>query len=89
MKVASTVAGSALFDIIAISPDEVVIRDTGHDRGRMSVTNDAESVVSRLRGLCVLRPGRRLFYYDSEGELDEILIQDGRFAGFVPGAARV
>ncbi len=58
----------------------LVIRDL--DRGGMSVTNDAENVVECLAG--ELR-GRRLFYYDSNGQLDELVVADGKFVGFAPG----
>jgi hypothetical protein len=27
----------------------------------------------------------RIFYFDSSGDLDELLVKDGRFAGFAPG----
>lgn len=61
----------------------VVIADVGTTQ--MSVTNDAEAVVRDLHERGALR-GRRLFYYDSEGRLDE-LVHDGRgvFVNFAPG----
>lgn len=63
--------------------DRIVIRDVG--KNSMSVTNDAEDVVHTLELYGVLN-GRHLFYYDSEGRLDEIL-HDGKggFLGFAPG----
>ena len=68
--------------------DCVVIRDTGHVYGCPTITNDAEDVVRAIskHGLMV---GKRLFYYDSEGQLDELL-HDGRggFLGFAPGPGR-
>lgn len=64
----------------------LVIRDVGHDQGCRSVTNDAESVVALLYASGLLDTHRRLFYYDSENNLDEILHHDGRFVGFAPGA---
>jgi hypothetical protein len=60
--------------------DPLVIRDVGVEC--MSITNDAEAVVEDLWGMGMLPPGRRVFYYDSNGDLDELLIEDGRFAGF-------
>jgi hypothetical protein len=45
------------------------------------VTNDAEWVVAQLAGYLL---GRRLFYYDSLGSLDELVVKEGRFAGFAP-----
>jgi hypothetical protein len=63
--------------------EKVVIRDVG--RECMSVTNDAEAVVRDLQRNGMLDK-RRLFYYDSDGQLDE-LKHDGAgiFQGFVPG----
>ena len=66
------------------TPEALVIGDTGHTEGR-SVTNDAEYVVAQLVAEGSIRLGRRLFYYDSQGQLDELLVRDGKFAGFMPG----
>lgn len=62
----------------------LVIRDIGL-AGDVSVTNDAERVVEELVRAGRLPPGRKLLYYDSDGQLDEIVVKDGRFAGFQPG----
>ena len=69
------------YKIVRANADELVIRDVGV--GCMSVTNDAEAVVMELvrSGL----DGRRLLYYDTEGELDELVVKDGKFAGFARG----
>lgn len=67
----------------AVADDPLVIRDVGVEC--MSVTNDAEAVVEDLAAKGLLPPGRRLFYYDSDGQLDELLVKDGRFAGFRAG----
>lgn len=66
----------------------LVIRDIGPWDKHMTITNGAEDVVEQLVAEGKLPEGRRLLYYDSEGELDEILVKDGKFAGFAPGAAR-
>lgn len=63
----------------------LVIRDIGPWDRYMTITNDAEHVVEELVSKGVLPAGRRLLYYDSEGELDELLVKDGKFAGFAPG----
>jgi hypothetical protein len=62
----------------------LVIRDVGGSRA-MTVTNDAESVVAELHQHYGLG-ARKLLYYDSSGDLDE-LVHDGagRFVGFAPG----
>jgi len=64
--------------------DPLVIRDTGH-LVTVSLTNDAENVVADLVANELLAPGRRLFYYDSEGQLDEIVVENGKFKGFQAG----
>lgn len=75
----------SLYSIVQNTPGStLVIKDVGHMDHR-SVTNDAEKVVADLVASGDLPPGRRLFYYDSEGQLDEILVRDGKFAGFLPG----
>ena len=59
--------------------NHVIIRDVGTDS--VSVTNDAEDVVSDLhtQGL----GSRRLLYFDSEGCLDELCHDGhGNFTGF-------
>lgn len=78
----------ALYEIVDTSNDRLVIRDIGHDCGRPTVTNDAEAVVAELHCLNVLA-GRKLLYYDSSGDLDE-LVHDGagNFVGFAPGPRR-
>jgi len=80
----------ANFEILSIHPDRVVIRDQGPWNECLTVTNDAENVVKRLvRGFGGLRlHDRRLFYIDSEGSMDEILIKDVKFAGFAPGPGK-
>ena len=67
--------------------DPLVIRDVGPWDQHLTVTNDAESVVEELLCSHHLRPGQRLFYYDTEGQLDELVVKDGKFAGFAPGPA--
>lgn len=64
-----------------------VIRDIG-DEAIVSVTNDAEAVVHRVVKFESYAPGQRLLYYDSDGNLDELKIKDGKFDGFAPGPGR-
>lgn len=68
--------------------DAIVIRDVGHDQGYVSVTNDAEAVV----GIIARSIGRaeravpRIFYYDSDGRLDELCHDGlGNFTEFKSG----
>jgi len=73
------------YEIVRNVPGEaLIIRDVGHMNTR-SVTNDAERVVREIFEAGLLPEGRRLFYYDSESSLDELVVRDGRFGGFRPG----
>lgn len=73
-----------MIDPYESTPDCLVIRDRGPWNVYLTITNDAENVVRRLIKSGHLTPGRRLLYYDSYENLDEILIRNGRFAGFAP-----
>lgn len=67
-----------------LEEEPLVIKDMGPWNNHLTITNDAEGVVQRLVQQGHLPAGRRLFYYDSEGELSEILVRDGFFVGFAP-----
>lgn len=62
----------------------LVISDVGPWDKHLTVTNDAEDVVDRLRNEGRLPIGQRLLYYDANGELDEIVMEAGRFLRFGP-----
>lgn len=67
------------YEIVSHSTTAVTIRDIGTHH--TSVTNDAETVVKEMHkwGLGI----RRLFYYDSDGDLSELLHDNkGGFDGF-------
>lgn len=64
----------AQFKIIDATDQSVLIRDIGPWDQCFTVTNDVDNVVDRL--LPILG-GRRLFYFDSEGELGEIVVENG------------
>jgi len=68
-------------DVLQKAP--LVIRDVGPWSKHRTVTNDVREVVKRLVYLGCLPIGRELFYHDNYGHLDQILIEDGEFAGFV------
>lgn len=78
----------ARFEIVESSSQKLVIRDLGPWDQHPTVTNDAEGVVERLVAVFGRLGGRQLFYFDSLGDLDEIVIRDGKFAGFRPGPHR-
>jgi hypothetical protein len=70
----------AVFNVLESTDSYVLIRDVGPWDRYPTVTNDAEAVVKRL-----LRPTpRRIFYFDSDGDLGEVVVKDGQFAGFAP-----
>lgn len=77
----------AEYEVVTSTPDTLTIRDVGGSRC-LTVTNDAEAVVAALHADGVLGT-RKLLYYDSVGDLDE-LVHDGRgrFLGFAPGPGR-
>ncbi len=79
---------SANYVIVVKASDQITIRDMGPWDKYLTVTNDAENVVRELAAEGHLPNGRRLFYYDSDGELDEIPVKDGVFVGFAPGPKR-
>lgn len=66
----------------------LVIRDVGPWDKFMSVTNGAEEVVEELYASGHLYDGRRLLYYDSENQLDEIRHKNGKFTGFAAGPTK-
>ena len=67
--------------------EPLVIRDVGPWDKHLTVTNDAENVVEELIRSNRLLPGQRLLCYDSDNQLDEIVVKDGKFTGFAPGPA--
>ncbi len=80
----------ARYSILVDNPPEpLLIQDVGAWHIHPTITNDAENVVLGLVHLGLLPAGRRLLYYDSDGRLDEIRVEDGRFAGFIPLPQRV
>lgn len=61
-----------------------ILRDKGPWTVHPTITNDVEWVVHALANLG-LKDGQQVFYFDSEGMLDEILHEGGRFKGFRAG----
>lgn len=68
--------------VVKDTPNYVIIKDIGPWNKYKTITNDADGLVlflSRELGK------RRLFYFDSEGELAELLHDgQGTFKGFAP-----
>lgn len=70
---------------LGVPPGSVVLRDIGpHDQFK-TITNAADEVVSELWRAGKLKNGQRLFYFDSMGDLDELVIEGGRFVDFKVG----
>jgi len=69
------------FEVVEQTGHCVLLRDCGPWETHPTITNAAERVVEIVAPM--LR-GRRLEYIDSEGRRDQLLVKDGRFAGFAP-----
>ena len=74
--------GNASWEVVRSTNQYVLLRDVGPWDKYMTITNAAEQVVAALAKWL---GSRRLLYYDSEGELTELLVKDGCFTGFAPG----
>lgn len=68
----------ASYIVIRIDSESVTLKDL--DRGK-SVTNDAERVVEEV--LALYGP-KRIFYYDTLGNHDELCHDRARFTHFAP-----
>jgi hypothetical protein len=68
----------AVFEIELATEIFVYIVDRGDHSKCKTVTNDAEWVVSELNNLIENFENKRLFYKDSDGQVDEI-VHNGRF----------
>jgi len=71
----------ARFSIVRSDANSITIRDEGPWDEVPTVTNDAEDVVRRMIADYGLG-SRRLFYYDSDGELTELVVENGAFARY-------
>lgn len=68
--------------IYRVNERTIIIEDL--DKGNRSVTNDAEQVIADIVAEKGHLTGYRIFYRDSEGMWDELLVKDDQFAGFAP-----
>lgn len=71
------------FDILGYGKNYVLIQDKCDDDNyyAMSVTNDAENVVRYLMNIFELK-GKRIFYIDTDGRVDELEHDGEKFTGF-------
>lgn len=63
--------------------ERIVLEDIGPWDRYMTITNAAETVIEEIE-LSYGIGTRKVLYYDSDGELTELLVKNGRFAGFAP-----
>lgn len=69
----------AHFEITMDLKDRLILKDLGPWSAHPTITNDVEWVVAQVAE----RLGDRiLLYLDSNGDMDRILVERGRFAGF-------
>lgn len=78
----------ARYSIVGNDAGALILRDVGPWSQYPTITNDAGAVVHDLVRVGALLPTQRLFYFDSDENLDEILVNAGTFAGFAPCARR-
>jgi hypothetical protein len=72
----------AKFVVVKQTHEYTYIADVG--KTATSVTNNVEAIVKFLSGNHILG-SRRLFYRDSDGQIDEIIHDNGAFIRFAPG----
>jgi len=65
-----------------LQKEPLVLRDVGPWDAHPTLTNGIEEVVNSLIEKGALPGGRRLLYYDSEGQLTEALIENGKFSAY-------
>ncbi len=63
--------------------ERIVLEDTGPRDRYMTITNAAETTVAEVERDFGIG-NRKLFYYDSDGELTELVVKDGKFVRFAP-----
>ena len=73
------------FAVMEETDSFIYIIDTGNHSEQKTVTNDVDWVVKKLAGLCNCFEKKRIFYMDSEKQIDEILHDGKNFIGFKAG----
>jgi hypothetical protein len=74
----------ALFRIIDENHGYIYIMDTGHYSSCRTVTSDVKWVLDELETRCDIS-NKRIFYMDSDGQIDEILHKGKIFIDFRAG----
>lgn len=73
----------ANYRMVGNTPELIILQDVGPWDKYITITNAAEAVVAEIEKTYGIG-SRRVFYYDSDNELTELVVKDGRFAGFAP-----
>ena len=76
----------ANYSIVQDMPEYLLILDEGPWDHFLTVTNAVERVISELLESGQLKAGQKLYYIDSFGDTDEIVVEDGKFLRFERGA---
>lgn len=71
----------AKYEVSALNSKYVLLKDLGPWDKYPTITNSAEEVVSEV--MVWLMPNQRIFYYDSNGILTELIHKDGMFHSFL------
>ena len=80
----------ANYTVLQVDLDRILLQDIGPWDEYPTVTNDVRLVVrdmAHLYGRALA--GRKLYYIDSDGRTDRIVVRNGRFAGFEPANEEV
>jgi hypothetical protein len=71
----------ANYTVVDETPGRIILKDVGPWSEHPTITNAAETVVADLAAAGRLN-GRRLLYFDSEGELGELVYHEDKFSAF-------
>lgn len=73
---------TASYKVIQDSSGAICLLDLGPWDQFKTITADVALVISELQQANKLPPGKRLFYWDSEGDFGEIILKAGKFDQF-------
>ena len=68
------------YRILKVNYTDIVISDISNSTGAKSITNSAEEVVKELCQL--FDHNKKIMYYDSDGNLGELVHENGVFKNF-------
>lgn len=71
------------YETVSVTDQRILLRDLGPWDQYPTITNNAEAVVRQMTtAYGEDLGGRELHYIDSEGDIDRLLVENGKFAGF-------